>query len=87
MPCEWQITRISFVVEEMDTIINAPSEFTQSQLLDLINHWSYTLSYITIHDYEVRYHRKQFFRRLKEQRKEIEKLSKEPPKLDEEGES
>jgi hypothetical protein len=72
MPCEWQITRVSFVVEEMDTILAAPNEFTQSQLIDLINHWSYALSYITIHDYESRYKNKQLVRRMKAMRKLID---------------
>ena len=71
----------------MDQVLSAPHEFTQTQLVDLINHWNYALSHILIHEYEARYNNRQFFRRLKEQQKEVEKLSKEPPKLDEGGES
>jgi hypothetical protein len=72
MPCEWQITRISFIVDEMDAILDASNEFTQSQLIDLINHWSYALSYITIHDYESRDHNKRLLRRMKKMNKLID---------------
>lgn len=70
MPCEWQNVRVGWIRDDMDLVLSAPDEFSQSQLIDLINYWNYALSHILIHEYEAQYHNKQFFKQLKANKKE-----------------
>lgn len=65
MPCEFQYQLIEFIQRDIDAVLDAPGSFTKSQLLDLINHWDYSLSCILMYDYYVRDHNKEFFRQVR----------------------
>lgn len=78
MPCQYQYELIDRVRDTMDMVLDDTNEFTKDQLVDLINHWQYSLYCVVIYDYYIRDHNKRYFRRMKQ----VSKLAKEG-KIDE----